>query len=56
MGLRVLVVDLAFRNRRLTLVSHDVFFAPAIIIASYHNLVKVLSDSSAGTICIKQIL
>lgn len=31
-------------------------FAPSITIASNHNLVKVLSDSSAGTMCIKPIL
>ena len=30
-------------------------FAPAITITSNHNLVKVRSDSSAGTMCIKQI-
>lgn len=54
-GYKSFVVDLAFRNRRLTLISHDVF-CETVTIASNHNLVKVLSDSSAGTICIKQIL
>ena len=35
--------------------NHMMCFCETVTIASNHNLVKVLSDSSAGTICIKQI-
>ena len=52
---KVFVEDLALRYHWLIRVSHDVFLRQPYI-ASNHNLVKVLSDSSSGTICIKQIL